>query len=520
MASNELRQSQQRKADDPQKGKGDDKKKPEGGEKTKRKLPEGLEAAMGIGGRALLKKGFKRFMSMLQKKQEDFYRDMAWLFIKDEAKDARNIFQGFLITGAVLAENLADIFHLPKVVVESIEIVLGDLPGTISDYFENRKSAIVFPEGYTGPSLEESSIRQLAERFNELIKGWFRDWFGGWTNPLLKITSFFEGKDQRFMHTLTAQPLPVVRKFFRFLQAIGDEGRKIFLELISYYDEPQELIDFLKYPLDVQLELFQIGRELHDKRWWPTILRWWPKLKTWWAATYPQFTGLRHEVLVHVVNSMTSWNEEMTLKNVTRQLRIEAKRYSTAGLEKRPERIRELADDDHRKIEFVATHPKQFRKPWWQRLPSMPIGLAAVGVVIVGSLVFIVAGCLGNHPPSIQYNYPADLQSINQLPLVVSGQAADDERVTKMEVEINGRARKHLFILPAPVVDWQWRAEAVHEGLNTVTFYAYDNQGRVGSGTISFRYEPPAPTIDSTPTPARVDTLARRNLADSTRKEF
>lgn len=436
-------------------------------------FPQGLEVAFGIAGRAGLKKGVHRFMSWLRKTQPDLFNHTVFLYTSPKAAAAKTVFQGAIITGTVLIENIGDAIKVPEPVMGFVETIFADVPGTIGDYFEIEKP--VLPEGYVEPQLDANSVKQLAGQLNANLRGWIVGILAGWDKPVQKVLGLIgRNQTEQVMSALRVLDDTQWKNFDGFISSLTPEDQELMAHMLQYFNTPEEVTDWADYRLDRQLEMFEFAKRMHDNRLLGRMIRFgkrnWPKIKDEMSR-----------VLAQANAGLGVVEQAFAADNVRRKAEIDRARYAPAELkeDKKPWRNRELPDGDKRR---QAPEPRLFGLfRWgWQEITV----LAFIALVIVLALVSGIGGCM-TKPPVVAIISTNTVQ--NEQLLKLTGTVQADYLVSRVEYQVNGGSRIPVRIWSARQVNWSFKIKPPAAG-TTVTVYAYDPRAK-NPGVTSIKIE-------------------------------
>lgn len=242
-------------------------------EKEKDSILHGLETPIGIALREMLKRGLRFSLDRLERVNPELYMALVWIFTQDNAKGLRTTFQGLMIAGATLLENLLDLTPWHKVFKEAAEVVLGDLPGAVQDYFELKKGTVKFPPDYTGPSAEDLS--KLATQFNDYIKHEMREWSANMPDQAKGIfhKMTFAPAGIKVLHAVSLMGPGFMIDFMDFWNSLSDEDRELNAHYLAIIDEMGELISFLQLSNTDKARWFVNARQIANRRWLPPQVR-------------------------------------------------------------------------------------------------------------------------------------------------------------------------------------------------------------------------------------------------------
>lgn len=454
-------------------------------------LPAGLETLLGVGGRHGLKGGVKTFMNWLRTQHPKVYLDTAFIFTSPEAAGVKNVFQGAIIVVGTLIENLGDALKVHELIMEPIEIIFGDLPGAVEDFFDANKP--VFPADYKKPELTADGVKAVAKQFNDLITSWLRGILRNWWQPAL---SFFErtfgrfvDPRQRVFKNLARLPDPVIKEFMIRISNrtteghIPEEDYKYLAQCLNLMDEYDEMM-FMATRTTAQLkQLIAWAKTINDQSVFKRIYRGaWEKYHQNWPAIEKYM-----------------WS---ALEGADRSLQ-----EAVTTLEWSNDRRQQVIDRE--RLAATASRPQR-------NLSRDPRILVVIGFVVTAALtmgLLYLGGCR-HEAPVVTIVSPVNHAQVIDAPLI-TGEVRDREDIARMDYEVNGGNRIPIKVGSARRMHWQVKLDSLSYGMLHVKVYAFGHNGEVGSSELHlFRPVPEPPdtnrsvtVVDSTAHPATPDSV-------------
>ncbi len=137
-------------------------------------LLEGIESPVAFVIRELMQRELPKYMRSLENRSPDLYYTGAWAF-NDESPEAKQL-KSKLLAGLVFAgwigERLTDKFGSQSPRAKIVEMVFGDFPSEVKNFYEREKP--VLPAGFKPPT---------PDKFDELVdnlKSDLKEYFSGW----------------------------------------------------------------------------------------------------------------------------------------------------------------------------------------------------------------------------------------------------------------------------------------------------------------------------------------------------
>lgn len=439
---------------------------------------KGLETILGIGGRHGLKGGIHKFFGWLQRHHVNVFNDVAFVYTDPKAAGVKSAFTSGLIAVAVLVENIGDAVKVPEPVMQLIETIFGDLPGSIQDYFDITKPTL--PAGYTGPKeLTAESMKALAGRFNELLKGYLRENLAQWFKPFRQLFGLFTDKTERMMQTLLDLDGPSLGKFTAFVKSLSRNDRTILAQMVQFMDEPDEMAGFVNHSPKRMRELFSWMKLMKDQALWKRALK---LAKDNWPV-------LEREM-------------KKALRSADRGL---------AEVEQKVER-----SNRRRRREIRREEQQNALPPTGQRLVNdkrvwVLAALTAFAVIVVCGVT--ISGC-NAHPPVVHITSPQNMAKVLK-PAIITGEARDENEVVSMEYQVNDGGRLPLKFSGSRRARWSFTLDSLSYGKFYVRVFAHGASGRVGSSELElFRPEPVVQDSTATDSTSVADSTTTKHDAE------
>lgn len=444
-------------------------------------LPKGLETLIGVGGRQGLKGGTKRFMEWLRANHPKTYYDTAFIMTEPEAAGVKALFKGGLIGTGVLVENVGDALKVPELVMEGVEIIFGDLPGTFDDYFDANKPT--YPAGYTKPKLEGDAIKAFANQLNELLKGWGRSLVGKWYAPLgTALGNLFTDPRQRMFKNLARLPEEQVRAFFTNIDDLSGPDRNYLAQCVNLIDELDELVFWAERSPAQLKQAIGWAKRVEDQHLLRRSLR---EAYVFGKKHWPEIERRMLIVLHEIEHGLRQAETSLQNTNATRRQQIAAERLSDDSLARYPWRRKELPMNDPRRPAAPKAAPKVALTAW-----------VVAGFVLVSALIIGLNAGLGHHRtyvPTVTITSPTNMSQLTTVPVLI-GMASDDDQVVSMDYQVNGGNRLPLKIQSGRTVNWTVSLDSTSTGMLHVVVSAVGSRGKIGTSELYLSRIPPPPT--------------------------
>lgn len=332
----------------------------------------GFESIIGAKIREPVHHAITRGLNNLQTSDEELYRPLAWMYLK--RPDNFGVFKAGLFAVITAAEWTADAI-LPKnqfggTIKEFVEMVLGDLPSILEEYFEQKKD-YKFPDSYTGPRAED--VRKITKRLRQHFR---KSAFNGVMEHLSEFAKdpVWQGRGAKFLKNLAKSGPNTTTQFMMLWSCMTKKERTIAASQLNRLDEPGELASFQQLTPGWQLYyLVKLCPEVTAFRLLPP---------GFWKAIEHDMRGFEQVFAQHIPPMVTAVNAA-TSENIARH--YAGCDFSIWQLITHPWRINQLPEYDAR------------RRDWRVQLISR-VYLPAV-VIIIALVMWALSGWLTNMPP-------------------------------------------------------------------------------------------------------------------------